>query len=469
MERAIYIINYFFFIYMFVYAIIFFMSTIVASLNMDDFSVRKKHMSYAMLSNKGNYVPISILVPAYNEEVTIIDTIESLLNLEYPEYEIIVVNDGSKDNTAQAVIDHYKLQRVARPVRLLVPCHPLESVYENNNKVRIVLVNKDNGGKADALNMGINVSRFPLFVCMDADSLLQSDALTKIVEAFLEDDSTIAVGGNIKVANTTVLEKGHVVEQRTPKKLMIIFQTIEYLRVFLASRVAFNTINANLIVSGAFGMYSKKAAINVGGYTVGVIGEDMELIVKMHAFYRKNKEPYRISYVPDAVCWTQVPEKLSVLKNQRRRWHVGMGQSLKGHTFMLLNPKYGTVGMIAYPYFLLFEYVTPLLDILGIVSIGVSFAFGLLNRRFFIVYLLVYMGYSMIVSMVSILLEKYIFSDTMKKHMMFKLLFFAILESFGFRQLMSVFRFGAFFSPRRKQWGDMERTKQAQRSDTGNA
>ncbi len=463
LEQIIYTINVFFFFYMFIYAIMFFSTTFMASLSLDDFFVRKKHMSYTMLANEKNYIPISILVPAYNEEVTILDTIESLLSLNYPEYEIIVVNDGSKDRTAKTVIDYYGLKQVARPVRRSVPCKELQSIYENAAKVRIVLADKANGGKADALNMGINISRFPLFVCMDADSLLQEDALQKIVEAFLESSDTIAAGGNIKVANDTVLENGRVVEQHPLQKPLIIFQMIEYLRVFLASRVAFNHINANLIISGAFGLYSKRAAINVGGFTVGVIGEDMELIVKMHAFYRKNKLPYGISYMPDAVCWTQVPEKLRVLKNQRRRWHVGMGQSLGRHMFMLFNPKYGAVGMIAFPFFLLFEFVTPLLDILGIATILLSYFVGILNTEFFISYLLVYMGYSMIVSMVSILLEKYLFSKTMNNRTMFKLLLFAVLESFGFRQLLSVFRFGAFFSPSKKQWGNMVRTQHAKR------
>lgn len=465
LENILNLINAFFFVYMFLYAIAFFCTTFMAALNLDDFFVRKKHMSYAMLANKSNYVPISILVPAYNEEVTVLDTVESLLSLDYPDYEIVVVNDGSKDKTAQKVIDYYGLKQVARPVKRSVPCEELVSIYESDTRVRIVLANKKNGGKADALNMGINISRFPLFVCMDADSMLQKDALQKIVEAFLENDETIAVGGNVKVSNNTVIEKGCVVENRVPKKPLVLFQMVEYLRVFLASRVAFNSLNANLIISGAFGLYVKKAAINVGGYTLGVIGEDMELIVKMHAFYRKNNIPYRISYIPDAVCWTQVPESIKVLKSQRRRWHVGMGESLKHHMFMLFNPKYGTVGMIAFPYFLFFEYITPLLDILGVVSIVASYILGLLNIEFFIIYLLVYMGYSMVVSMVSILLEKYLFSDTMSVAMMFKLFLFAVLESFGFRQLASTFRFGAFFGRSKKQWGNMVRTQVAHREE----
>lgn len=445
---------------MFAYAIIFFLTTILASISLDDFFIRKEHMSYSILSNNSNYIPISILVPAYNEEVTIIDTINSLLNLDYPKYEIVVINDGSKDWTANKVIEHFNLKQVVRPFRRMVPSKDMTSVYENQEKVRVVLVNKENGGKSDALNMGINISRFPLFVCVDADSMLQYDSLKKIVEPFLENDTTIAVGGNIKVSNQVVINKGRVVEIRQPKKWMILFQIIEYLRVFLNSRIAFDGLNANLIVSGAFGVYSKQAVINVGGYTHGLMGEDMEIVVKMHAFYRKNKLPYKISYAPDAICWTQVPESYKVLKSQRRRWHVGMGQSLKNHMFMLFNHNYGTVGMIAYPYFVFFEFITPILEILGTATIFASYLLQIIDIEFFLLYLFVYMGYNMIVSMISVLLERYLFGSTMPPKLMIKLLLFCILESFGYRQICSIFRIGAFWRFKNNQWGNMIRTEQ---------
>jgi cellulose synthase/poly-beta-1,6-N-acetylglucosamine synthase-like glycosyltransferase len=447
---------------MFIYAMVFFAITFFAALSLDDFSVRKKHMSYVMLENKNNYIPISILVPAYNEELTITDSVDSLLNLDYPEYEIVVANDGSKDETAKKVIEKYNLKQVARPFKRSVPCKELQSIYESETSPRIILVNKENGGKADALNMGINVCSFPMFVCMDADSVLKSDALSKIAESFLENDETIAVGGNILISNNLLLKDGKVISAGPLKKPTVIFQMLEYLRVFFTSRVTLNAINANLIISGAFGLYSKKAAINVGGYGTGLIGEDMELIVKMHAFYRKNKIPYSISYVPDAICYTQVPEDLKTLKKQRRRWHMGMIQSLKTHMFMAFNPKYGTVGLVAFPYFLIFELLAPFLDILGLVSIIVTYIFGLLNVTFFVIYLLVYMGYSMIITWVAILLDKYLFGNTLSAGNVLKLMFFGILESFGFRQLMSIFRISALFGKKRKQWGEMVRVKNKQ-------
>lgn len=401
-----------------------------------------------------------MLVPAYNEEVTIIDTINSLLYLDYPEYEIIVINDGSTDNTAKVIIDYFNLKKVARPINKVVPCKDMKEIYENDDGIKIVLVNKENGGKSDALNMGINVSRYPLFVCVDADSMLQHDSLKKIVEPFLEDENTIAAGGNIKVSNQVVLDRGRVVDVTVPKKKMVIFQMIEYLRVFLNSRVALNGLNANMIISGAFGIYNKQAVINVGGYSLDVIGEDMEIVVKMHAFYRKNKLPFRIAYVPDAICWTQVLESHRVLKNQRRRWHTGLSQSLKNHWFVSFNPKYGAVGLIAYPYFLIFEYITPILEVLGIATIILSFILKIINVRFFIFYLLVYMGYNMVVSMIAVLLDKCLFGKDYPNKVFYKQFLCCVIESFGYRQLCSLYRLGAFNPFKKHDWGNMIRTKQ---------
>lgn len=461
-HQLVYYLNVFFFIYMFAYAVSFFMLTFFASLNLDDFFIRKEHMSYVSLSNDDNYIPISILIPAYNEELTIIDGINSLLNLDYPEYEILIINDGSTDNTSQTIIENFNLKKIVRPIRKVVSSKEEIDIYENelnDGGTRIVLVNKENAGKADALNMGINASRYPLFICMDADSVLERDSLRMIVEPFLVSDDTIAVGGNIKVSNSAILDQGKIVEVKTPNKLLVIFQMIEYLRVFLTSRVSFNGINGNLIISGAFGLYSKKAVINVGGYTCGSIGEDMEIVVKMHAFYRKNKLKYKLGYVPDAVCWTQVPESIKVLMRQRRRWHIGMGQSLNSHKFMLLNPKYGAVGTVAYPYFYIFEYFAPLIELLGIFTIVISFYLNIINTQFLVIYLLVYIAFNIVLSSISVLLEKYMFPNSFSNKTALKLLFFCILESFGYRQLCSFFRVTALFTRNKTQWGEMTRVR----------
>lgn len=458
--HVVYVLNVFFFVYMFIYAIFYFFNTFLAALKLDDFLVRKKHMSYVSLKHDENYIPISILVPSYNEEVTVCDTIESLLCLDYPGYEIIVVNDGSTDETANVLKKTYQLKKVVRPIRKQIPCKEEKDIYEGVWKgVKITLINKENGGKADALNMGINACNYPLYVCMDADSVLQKDALRKIVEPFLESDLTIAAGGNIKVSNHIVMKEGEVVEVRRPQKFIVVFQMLEYLRVFLTSRVAMNGLNSNLIISGAFAIFSKQAAIHVGGYTQGVIGEDMDIVVKMHAFYRKNKIPYRIDYVPDAVCWTQVPEEYKILRRQRRRWHIGMSQSLISHFFLFLNPKYGATGMLIFPYFVIFEWLAPIIEILGIFTIVLSYFLKIINIKFFFCYLIVYMGYNMLITWVSVLLERHLFVEKVHKWLVVKLLLFGFLENFGYRQICSVFRLTALFSVKRKNWGEMTRTK----------
>ena len=453
----IYYINIFFFIYMYIYALAFFTTTMVAAFNLDDFFIKKRHMDKSKIDNDLNYIPVSILVPAYNEEVTIVDTINSLMCLDYPVYEIIIVNDGSKDKTMKMVIEAFNLKEVSKPYRKLVPSKNAVRIYKNREDIKVILIDKENGGKSDALNLGINISNFPIFLCVDADSILQKDSLKKIVEPLLESSETVAVGGNIRVSNQVVIDKGEVIEIKTPKKSIVTFQTIEYLRVFLNSRISFNGINSNLIISGAFGLYKKEAVVKVGGYSHGLMGEDMEILMKIHSFYRKNKLSYRTSYVPGAICWTQVPEDLKTLRKQRRRWHVGLGQSLKMHKYMFLNPKYGAVGIISFPYFVFLEYITPFLEIIGIVTITISFLVGIINTQFFIMYLLIYMGYSMMVSMISIILDRYIFNTEGK--IIRKLLLFSILESFGYRQMISFFRIGNIFKSN-QEWGEMTRKKQ---------
>lgn len=452
----IYIINIFFFFYMFLYATVFFLTTLFSAFKLDDYFKGKSYMSYTVINNKANYIPISILVPAYNEEVTIVDSINSLLNLNYPSYEIIMINDGSKDQTVAKVISHFNLKKVSKPYRKLIPTNEALDIYEGNGKIKIILVDKVNGGKSDALNMGINVCSFPTFLCIDADSMLQSDALQKIVEPFLEDDQMVAVGGDVKISNNLVIDNGEILSIEKPEKLIVIFQMIEYLRVFLNSRISLNGINGNLIISGAFGLYNKQAVVNVGGYTNGLMGEDMEIIMKIHSFYLKNKISYKTSYVPDAICWTQVPEEVKVLKRQRRRWHVGLAQSLKRHRYMFLNPKYGLIGMVSFPYFLFFEYLTPFLEVIGLVTITLSFLLGIIDLNFFLFYLLVYMGFNVIVSMISIIIERYMFSSTMTNKITFQLILFSILESFGYRQIISLFRMGNIFK-KSHNWGEMTR------------
>ncbi|HJJ04692.1 MAG TPA: glycosyltransferase family 2 protein [Clostridiaceae bacterium] len=302
------IIEVFFVSYLIGYAIILMSSIILGSVSIYE---RKRKKELNNIINYDKDLKISIIVPAYNEEITIIETIESLVNVNYKDYEIIIVDDESKDNTSEKVIKHCNLQKIERFIINKIKTKPIKSIYEGVYKdVPIILVKKENGGKADSLNVGVNVSDYPWFICIDADSILQEDALQKIVQPIIEDTRVIALGGAIMINNGAIIENGKVKRYDMPKSILASLQAIEYNRTFLASRIMFDKLNANLIISGAFGAFRKDVVIATGGYEPSTRGEDMELVIKLHRFCIDNKIDYIMKYVPDTICWTQAPEKL---------------------------------------------------------------------------------------------------------------------------------------------------------------
>ncbi len=456
-------INNFFMIYIAIYAIIFFISTLSAIFVIEKNQSYRKYQYEIDSKNEDSLLPISILVPAYNEEQTIIDCIESNLYLDYPEFEVIVINDGSKDRTGDLVQEHFKLRHVNRPIRRVVPCQSEIDIYEGiiNEKIKLTLVNKVNGGKADALNMGINLARYPLITSLDADSILQYDSLREIVMPFNRDNRTVAVGGNIKVSNQVILDRGRVVKYLTPKRFIVMMQLIEYYRVFLNTRVWLNLFNGNLIISGAFGLFRKDAVISVGGYDTKSIGEDMDLVLKLHSFYRQNQIPYQISYEPYAVCWSQVPSKLKDLKNQRRRWQIGLMTSMFNHRQMALNPQYGLTGFFSFTYFFIYEMMSCVFDSLGIIIIVLAFFAGFLDMTFFLTFMLIYVFYNTGLSIMAIKFEEYMFRESLSLRARIKLILFSLIENFGYRQLISLYRFSALIGYRKHkhQWKKISRVK----------
>lgn len=387
----------FFIIYMIGYASFLFLSVTVGSSTLYQLKRRNRlknelHQDY--------YIPVSIIVPAYNEEVTIEASIRSLLGLKYNLYEIVIVDDGSKDSTVQVLREAFHMQRVNRPIQRKIPCQSEDAIFETREfKVPITLICKQNGGKADALNMGINAAKYPYFICMDADSVLQYDSLEKIVRPVIEEGDVVAVGGVVRPCNGTEIKNGKVISYHMPNKILPCMQVLEYDRSFLASRILFDKFNGSIIISGAFGLFKKSMVIDVGGYDPTTMGEDMELVVKLHAFCREHRIPYRIRYASDAVCWTQVPEKLKDLCKQRRRWHIGLFESMTRHRRLLANPKYGVVGMISYLYFLIYELLSPYIEIFGIITVVLAFAVDLINVPFMILFFLIYALYSVILSL----------------------------------------------------------------------
>lgn len=463
MNNFLYNLNWFFMIYLFIYFVITFISTIIAAFDIEEFSEKKKYVGRIALNNKHNYIPISILVPAFNEEVTIIDSINSLLKLDYPEYEIIIINDGSTDDTSRRVIDAFHLERVVRPIRKQVKSKDEVSIYETIlDNVKISLVNKKNGGKADALNMGINLSSYPLFISLDSDSLLQRDSLLRIVEPFLEREDTIAVGGSIRLINGVEMKSGRVVKYNIAKKLVVLFQIVEYLRVFLISRIAFNRININMIISGAFGLFKKQDVIDVGGYTNRIIGEDMELVVKLTHNAIKNKTSSFVAYVPDAICWTQVPESFKDLHKQRRRWHMGLLQSLGAHSNLVIPKKGHIKKTLGFWYYMIYELASPIIELIGLIILFISYSLGAISIQFIVAYLLLFIMYNLMSSIVAIMLEKYLFNDKQRSTgYILLLIVISFIESFGYRQLISIYRLEALlrYGKLKNTWGSIERQR----------
>lgn len=338
-------VGYFFIAYLIGYSTFLFLSVVVGSLEL--YKHRRQEMFKSILPSD-YYLPISIIVPAYNEEVTVVDTVRSLLTLEYRAYEIIVVDDGSKDRTSEVLAETFDMHLVHRPIRRQINCQREEYVYETRaQKVPVTLIRKKNGGKADALNMGINAANFPYFICMDADSVLQYDSLRRIAQPILENGNVVAVGGIVRISNDVELENGRVKRYRLPRSILAFMQVLEYDRSFLASRILFDRFNGSLIISGAFGLFKKDTVIAAGGYDSGTMGEDMELVVKLHEYCTVNNIDYAIRYASDAICWTQAPERLRDLCKQRKRWHLGLFQSMYKHRVMFSNHRFGAVSFVS--------------------------------------------------------------------------------------------------------------------------
>lgn len=448
-----------FVIYLIGYSTFLFLSVVVGAT-----TLYKRKMQDRLMNKftESYFVPISIIVPAYNEEVTVVQTVKSLLSLDYKLYEIVVVDDGSKDSTSQQLIEAYNMHQVRRPLHKQILCQPEEFIYESHEqKVPLTLIRKKNGGKADALNMGINASQYPYFICMDADSVLQYDSLRKLVVPVLEEENVVAVGGTIRPSNDVELFEGRVKKYRLPKNILACMQLLEYDRSFLASRILFDKFNGSLIISGAFGMFKKETVIAVGGYDHGTMGEDMELVVKLHSYCLTNQIPYSIKYATDAVCWTQVPEKLGDLKKQRKRWHLGLFQTMWKHKKMMANPRYKAVGTVSYMYFLLFELLSPFIEVFGVITMVSGFFLGLLNLPFMILLMLIYALYTSILTLTAFFSRIQTIDLTVKPMDCLKVILLCFFEVTFLRFIMAYVRLTAFKGYKKKKldWGRIERKK----------
>lgn len=405
------------------------------------------------------YLPVSILVPAYNEEKTIVESVRSFLGLRFPEFEVVVVSDGSKDRTVEKLREAYALVEEPLVFRKAIDSKPIRAIYRSLRYPNLVVVEKDNGGKADALNAGLNLARYPLFCAVDADSLLDGDALLRASRLFLEDETVLAVGGTIRPLNGASVRGGVVEALRLPGGFLERMQIVEYSRAFFSGRAGWSAMDALLIISGAFGLFRRQSVLGVGGYRTHTVGEDMELVVRLHRFARERKQPYRIIYTPDPICYTEVPTDWKTLRKQRNRWHRGLWEVLWMHRAMLFNPRYGRLGLVAMPYFLFFEALSPVVEVLGYLMLPLAYWLGLLNLDFALLFLLLALGFGVLLSHLAIGIETLLFKRYASLWERLLLLGMGVLEVLGYRQLLALERFVASFQVWRKRgvWGEMTR------------
>ncbi|MBP7174717.1 MAG: glycosyltransferase [Thermoclostridium sp.] len=427
---------------------------------------RWKNKKSSLLFKKRMLPSITIIAPAYNEEKTIIESANSLLNLKYPDYELIIVNDGSRDSTLEVLIKTFDLTRVNHLFQDRLKTKPVRGIYMNRSMPKLVVVDKANGGKADSLNAGINISTKEYFCGIDADSLLEEDALLKLASLTLDQGlETPAMGGNIFPVNGCTVERGQIKNVQIPKNKLARFQTIEYIRAFMAGRLGWASLNSLLIISGAFGLFRKERVISVGGYLTSsgkyakdTVGEDMELVVRISRLMRELGQKYSICYAFNANCWTEVPEDLNSLKKQRYRWHRGLIDILTFHKRVLFNPRYGRTGILAMPYFLIFEMIGPIIEMQGYLMVIAALLLGLLNVEIALLLFIATILMGMLLSISSLLIAEKDLKVFRLKDILI-LVGYAFIENFGPRQLLSFWRVGGYLSMLRKPsgWGKPER------------
>jgi len=457
LAQIVFFASIFFVIYLLIYATFAFMSVAMGAYTLRN----KERMQILKNELKHTTIPVSIIVPAYNEAAVIIKSVKSLLALDYQFYEIIIVDDDSDDATSQLLIDEFNMKFYNRPINCVLECRPHTAIYEQKIEgVNLTLIRKLNGGKADALNMGINASRYPYFICMDADSFLQRNSLEKIVQPILEDDKTVSVGGMILISQCVQIEDGMAVSYKLPSSLLVSMQAVEYDRTFLGSRILFDSFNGNLIISGAFGLFKKSIVISAGGYDSSNMGEDMELALKTHVYCRNNNIKYRMRYASDAICLTQAPSRIKDLVGQRRRWHVGMFQCMREHWQIFLNLRFGVVSFLSFMYYLLYELLSPIIELFGLASIVVAAHLNILNVRFMIIFLLLYAIYGVVLSLC--VFSQHIYQQKFKLSALdlIKAFFICLLEFSFFRYLLLFSRIQAFirYGRNKNVWGTIKRS-----------
>lgn len=452
---------------MFIYAIAIFSFYIILSvlsgIELIRYKRKNSFVDYTEIISSPLAPSISILAPSYNEGNTIIENIRSLLSLHYGDFEVIIINDGSKDDTMAKIIAHYSLVKVDYMVNYIIPTKPVRAIYKSTNKAfgKLLVIDKENGGKADSLNAGINVSTKKLIACIDVDCILEEDSILKMVKPFLEynNERVIATGGVIRVANSCRVMDGKIVEVNLPSNLIARFQVLEYSRSFLMGRLAWSSINGLMLISGAFGLFDREIVILAGGYDSKTVGEDMELIVRMRRYMFEKKLRGRVVYIPDPLCWTEVPEEIRILSRQRTRWTRGTIETLRKHKSLFFNPKYGNMGFLGFPFWFFFEWMPPIIEIVGIMYISITLMTGGGNWVNIAILLGFTYLFSILFSVWSVIFEEFSYPRYKKNADIVKLISLSFIESFILHPMNVWFALKGNYQyiTGVRSWGKMER------------
>jgi cellulose synthase/poly-beta-1,6-N-acetylglucosamine synthase-like glycosyltransferase len=402
---------------------------------------------------------ISVLAPAHNEAATIVESLRGLLALYYPNLEVVVVNDGSTDATVAVLIEQFALEPVHPIHQRRIQTRPVRAIFRSRRYPTLWVVDKEIGGKADALNAGLNMATGDLVCAIDADTLIEPDALLRMVRPFLTAEDLLAAGGTIRVVNGSLVRGGRVISTHAPLRAVTGFQVVEYLRAFLFGRLGWNGLGGNLIISGAFGLFRREAVIAVGGYTHHTVGEDMELVLRLRRRGYEEGSSHRVDFIPDSVAWTEAPESLRVLGRQRERWHRGLAETLWRHRRVLLNPRYGAMGLVVYPFFFLGELLAPVVEVLGLIGLVAGLMIGAIDAPFAIMFSLVAYGYGLLLTLSTLLLEALSYDRYEAMRDKLVLLVWVSLEYLGYHQLTLLWRIRGLigFLRGRSDWGAMER------------
>lgn len=417
---------------------------------------------------------ISILMPAHNESAGIVEAVRAMTAMRYPDFEVVVVDDGSRDETVAVMVEAFDMVEAPMVVPTDIPTRGrvLRTYVSRRGSHNVMLVCKENGGKADALNVGINAARKALVCMVDADSILDPDALLHVSRPFADDpERVVASGGVVRIANGSTIRGGRVVDVRMPRRWLPRVQVVEYLRAFMIGRSGWSRLGGLLIISGAFGLFRKDVIAELGGLSTECIGEDAELVVRLHRWLGDHDQDGRVVFVSEPVAWTEAPETRSVLRKQRRRWHRGLTEILRLHRGMLFRRRYGVVGLVSMPWFVAFELLAPFVEVFGFAYLAIAlglvgleelgwFVTDLVNRDVMWILLSVSVLYAIVLSLTALMVEQLSFRRYRGMKSLLISIWAAVEENVGYRQLNAVWRIGGAIEALRNtpaEWGNMQR------------